>query len=157
MKKLLSLIIVMGFFSCIQAGKEITKADLSFKFISFGSLYGANEQQIEEFEKSFDSIYRNPNASEQDKYLANYFEKLKRNELLTSPYIHLRINPDSTLVVYLSETEYKKVKDYKLMDLEQRKKKVELELVIKEKDSDLFITEKIVNVNEIDGITYWKK
>ena len=157
MKKLLSYFFILACFSCNQTEKQITKAELSFKLISIGSLYQANEQQIKEFQKTIDSINANPNATEQERYLTSYFEKLKTNGLLNLPYIYLRINSDSTLVVYLSEKEYKKVKEFKLNDLEQREKKVELELIIKEKDSGLYFAEKILKVRETDGITYWKK
>lgn len=137
--------------------KEITKADLSFKLISFGSFYGADANQIEKFEKIFDSIRNNSNAKEEDKKLTDFFTKLKTNGLFTSPYINLRINSDSTLVAYLSESDYNKVKGFKHSDLIKRNKKVKLELEIIKKDTGIYYIEKIISVNEVDGQTYWKK
>ncbi|PKL78621.1 MAG: hypothetical protein CVV25_10955 [Ignavibacteriae bacterium HGW-Ignavibacteriae-4] len=155
MKRLLTLFLILTIFSCKQ--KEITKADLSFKLISWGSFYGAEPEQLEKFEKIFDSIIKNPNAKKQDKELADFFVRLNDNGLFTSPYINLRIGNDSTLVVYLSETEYKKVKDFNHNDLLKRNKKVELELDIIKKDIDIYYAERIISVNEVDGQTYWKK
>ncbi|GGZ94375.1 hypothetical protein [Algibacter mikhailovii] len=155
MKRLLTLFLILTIFSCER--KEITKADLSFKLISWGSFYGAEREQIEKFEKLFDSIRKNPNAQKQDKELDDFFLRLKDKGLFTSPYINLRIGADSTLVVYLSETEYKKVKDFNHNDLQKRNKKVELELEIVKKDVDIYYAERILSVNEVDGQTYWKK
>jgi hypothetical protein len=155
MKRLLTLFLILTIFSCGQ--KEITKADLSFKLISWGSFYGAEPEQIEKFEKLFDSIRKNPNAQKQDKELDNFFLRLKEKGLFTSPYINLRIGNDSTLVVYLSETEYEKVKDFNHNDLQKRNKKVELELEIVKKDVDIYYAERILSLNEVDGKTYWKK
>ena len=74
-----------------------------------------------------------------------------------SPYINLQIETDSTLDVYLSEFEYKKIKDFKHNDLLKRNKKVELELDIVKKDIDICYTEQIINVKEVDGKTTVKK
>jgi len=155
MKRILTLFLVLTIFSCKQ--KEITKADLSFKLISFSSFYGAEPEQLQKFEKIFDSIRKNPTSKKQDKELDDFFVRLNDNGLFTSPYINLRIGSDSTLVVYLSETEYKKVKDFNHNDLQKRNKKVELELEIVKKDVDIYYAERILSVNEVDGKTYWKK
>ncbi|WP_299102512.1 hypothetical protein [uncultured Winogradskyella sp.] len=155
MRRLLTIILILTIISCEQ--KETTKADLSFKLISWGSFYGAEPEQIEKFEKIFDSINKNPNSRKQDKELNDFFLRLKDNGLFTSPYINLRIGTDSTLVVYLSESEYKKVKDFNHNDLLKRNKKVELELDIIKKDIDIYYAERIISVNEVDGQTYWKK
>ena len=155
MKKLLTLLLILTIFSCKQ--KETTKADLSFKLISWGSFYGAEPEQIEKFEKIFDSISKNSNSKKQDKELNDFFLRLKDNGLFTSPYINIRIGTDSSLVVYLAEAEYKKVKDFDRNDLLKRNKKVELELDIIKKDVDIYYAERIISVNEVDGQTYWKK
>jgi|PorBlaBluebeHill_2_1084457.scaffolds.fasta_scaffold99047_1 hypothetical protein len=155
MKRLLTLFLILTIFSCGQ--KEITKADLSFKLISWGSFYGAEPEQLEKFEKIFDSIRKNPSAKKQDKELDDFFVRLNEKGLFTSPYINLRIGTDSTLVVYLSESEYKKVKDFNHNDLQKRNKKVELELEIIQKDVDIYYAERIISVNEVDGKTFVKK
>jgi len=122
-----------------------------------GSFYGAEPEQIEKAEKIFDSIRTNPNSKKQDKELSKYFLRLKNKGLYTSPYINLRIGTDSTLVVYLSEFEYKKIKDFNHNDLLKRNKKVELELDIVKKDIDIYYAEQIISVKEVDGKTTVKK
>lgn len=137
--------------------KRNYKSGLIIQTNKLGSFYGAEPEQLEKFEKLFDSIRKNPNAKKQDKELDDFFVRLNNKGLLTSPYINLRIGNDSTLVVYLSETEFKKVKDFNHNDLQKRNKKVELELEIVKKDVDIYYAERILSVNEIDGKTYLKK
>ena len=151
----LSLFLTLTFFCCKQ--KEITKADLSFKLISWGSFYGAEPEVIDKFEKIIDSINQNPNSKKLDDKLDDFFLRLKEKGLLTSPYINIRIGNDSSMVVYLTESEYKKVKNFNHNDLLNRNKKIELELEIEKKDVDIFYSERIISVNEVDGQTYWKK
>ena len=155
MKRFLTLILIFSILSCKQ--KETTKADLSFKLISMWSLYGAEPEQIEQFEKILDSINNNPNSNKQDRELHDFFLKLKSRGLTTSPYINLKIGTDSTMVVYLSEFEYKKVKGFDHNDLLKRNKKIELELEIEENNDGIYYTERILNVKEVDGKTTVKK
>jgi len=155
MKKIMALFLMLTILACGR--KETTKADLSFKLISLGSFYGAEPEQLEKFEKIFDSIRKNSNAKKQDKELDEFFVRLNNNGLFTSPYINLRIGNDSTLVVYLSETAYRKVKDFNHNDLLKRNKKIELELEIIKKDIDIYYAERIISVNEVDGQTFVKK
>ena len=141
----------MAFISCQE--KEYTHADLSFKLINMGSFYGADEAEIQIFEKLFDSIKKDPDAGKEDKKLCDFFSRLKKNGLYTSPYIHLQIGPDSSLLVYLNETEYEKVKEYKADELLERMKKVSLELDIEKRDEGIYFVNQIINVQETDGQT----
>ena len=115
MKKLLFLLVVLTSISCQE--KNYTNADLSFKLINAGSLYGADESEIQKFEEILDSLRTNPKAKKNEIELFNFFAKLKDHNLLTSPYIYLQIEKDSTLRVYLNEEEYQKVKEYNHSDL----------------------------------------
>lgn len=155
MKRILILSLVFIVFACEQ--KKVTKADLSFKLISWGSLYGAQPEQVEKFEKIFDSIRKNPNSKKQNKELFDFFIRLNQNGLLKAPYINLRIGTDSTMIVYLSESEYKKVKEFKFTELQKRNKKVELKLEIIKKDVGIYYAERIISFNEIDGETFMIK
>lgn len=145
------MLVIISSISCQK--KKYTNADLSFKLISASSLYGADEIQIQKFEKILDSIKKDPNAEKQDIEMCNYFSKLQENNLLMSPYIYLQINRDSSLMVFLSEDEYKKVDKYRADDLLNRNKKVSLKLDIEKKNQGIYLANKIISVKEIDGQT----
>jgi len=148
MKRHLFFLVVLTSISCQE--KEYTSADLSFKLISANSLYGADEVDIQRFEKIFDSIRKDPNAKKKEIELFNFYSKLKENDLFTSPYIHLQIEKDSSLIVYLSEDEYQKVKEFDHTDLLMRKKKVSLKLDIEKKDEGIYVVNEIISVHETD-------
>ena len=151
MKKLLFFLVVLTSISCQE--KKYTNADLSFKLISANSLYGADEMEIQKFEEILDSIGKNPEAKKNEIELYNFYAKLKKNNLFTSPYINIQIEEDSSLIVYLSEDEYQKVKEFEAADLLHRKKKVSLKLNIEEKDEGIYVANQIISVRESDGHT----
>ena len=151
MKWLFYLLIILTIISCGK--KEYTKADLSFKLISMASLYGSNEDGIQKFEKIIDSIRSDPNANKKDIDLCDFFARLKKNGLYTSPYIHLQIEADSLLIVYLDEIEYEKVKEFDHKDLVSRNKKIELQLDIEKKDEGIFFANEIIGLKEVNGET----
>lgn len=151
MKKLLFLLVVLTSISCQE--KNYTNADLSFKLINAGSLYGADESEIQKFEEILDSLRRNQKAKKNEIELFNFYAKLKDHNLLTSPYIYLQIEKDSTLRVYLHEEEYQKVKEYNHADLNERNKKVSLKLDIEKKEEGIYVANHIISVQETDGHT----
>lgn len=151
MKKLLFLLVVLTSISCQE--KNYTNADLSFKLINAGSLYGADESEIQKFEEILDSLRRNQKAKKNEIELFNFYAKLKDHNLLTSPYIYLQIEKDSTLRVYLNEEEYQKVKEYNHADLNERNRKVSLTLDIEKKEEGIYVANHIISVQETDGHT----
>ncbi len=116
-------------------------------------MYGADELEIQKFEDILDSLRRNPKAKKNEIELCNYYAKLKKYNLFTSPYINLQIDKDSTLMVYLNEEEYQKVKEYNPADLNGRNKKVSLKLEIEKKEEAIYVANQIISVEETDGHT----
>lgn len=130
---------------------------MSFKLISWGSFYGIEPGQVREIEESLDSLENDPNTTDQNKKAYKFFKKLQNKGLLTSPYIHLKIGADSILAVYLSESEYEKVRDFEHNDLRERNKKIEIELDIKKIDDEIYYSENIISAREVDGETIVRK
>ena len=97
------------------------------------------------------------NPRKSDYQLAKYFEKLKQNDLLELPYIFLLVENDSILTVHLTEKEYDKVKDFRHVDLYRKKKKVQLEIELKQVDSGMYFSDNLINVMEVDGRSHWNK
>lgn len=151
MRKVLIFFILSILISCQESDKNIVVADLTFKSISFNSAYGGTQKQVEELNRYIDSIGELSNPKTGDKEIADYFNKLKENDLFNLPYIFLLVEKDSVITVHLEESEYTKVKDFSQKDLFEDKKKVELEIELKQLDSDLFYSDQIIRVSKIDG------
>ncbi|WP_298308975.1 hypothetical protein [Flavobacterium sp.] len=155
MKKSLIVIFAILMVSC-NSKKEICKGNLYFKLIDIGSFYGETEEKIREFERKIDSFKIDSKTSKDDADIINKFKTIKRLNLFRIPCIRVQTSDDIKLI-FLSESEYKKVKSFTLEDLKNRGKKVILELELEELDKGIYYSENIIKVQEIDGQTPWKK
>lgn len=151
------LIINLLLSSCKKDNTKTIKADLTFKSISFNSVYGGTDEKIAEINNYFDSIRKLEKPRKSDLEFSNYFQKLKDNNLFELPYIFLLLEKDSVITVHLTEKEYAKVKDFKHVELYKKKKKIKLELELKQLDSSIFYSDKILNVEEVDGRSHSNK
>ncbi|WP_223034905.1 hypothetical protein [Hanstruepera marina] len=151
----LTLIIGLLILSCSKNEKEIN-GDLYFKLIDIGSFYGADDETIEKFEKSFDSIRWSKIAGKDDLEIIRVFDILKANDLLKSPWINLKTDSEIKKI-YLSELEYEKLKKFDRNKLITDNKKVELKIKVTELDSGIYYSDKISEIKLIDGKTYWRK
>ena len=83
-------------------------------------------------------------------------KKAIKHDLLKNPYLQLETE-DGIKKVYLSFKEYDKIKHFKLSELQEKSKKVVVELNVKKKKKDLFYSEEIILIQEVDGKTPWQK
>ena len=132
------------------------KGDLYFKLIDFESFYGTDEKIIERFEHTFDSIRYSKIARKEDLEVIRVFDILKANNLLKSPWINLKTESD-IIKIYLSESEYEKVKKFERNKLINTNQKVELEIKVTELDSGIYYSNKISEIKIVNGKTYWRK
>ena len=155
--KIITLIFIIGLLiiSCSKNDKEF-EGDLYFKLIDIGSFYGADDENIARIEKSFDSIRRSKNAGKDELELIRVFDILKANDLLKSPWINLKTESDIKKI-YLSESEYEKLKEFDRNKLIADYKKVGLKIKVTELDSGIYYSDKISEIELTDGKTHWRK
>ena len=149
MKNLIYLTIVCLFLSCNSKQKTI-KGDLFFKLVNISSPSGMSAEEISEIENRLKNVEENNNE------LIAYYRILKSNNVLGNPYLLLKVNND-VQTIFLSKSEYEKIKLYTLDDLRKRNKKIEIELKIKKIDNDIFFSDEIISVKECEGETPWQK
>ena len=153
--KIIVIIVSVIIFACTP--KTITfKGDLYFKLINLSRNKGLTKVEEQKFVRLIDSLLENKSIPKNELILLNHLKKLKELNLLTKPNIQLK-NNEKYKTIYLTLDEYKKVSNYNLNDLQKRKKKVEILLNIKELDSGIYFSDKIVRIKEIDGKTPWNK
>lgn len=149
----LTLIIGLLIISC---SKKEFKGDLYFKLIDLGSFYGADDVTVARFEKSFDSIRKSKDFGKDELELIRVFDILKKNDLLKSPWINLKTESDIKKI-YLSESEYEKLKEFDRKKLIAYHKKVVLKIKVTELDSEIYYSDKISEIELTEGKTYWRK
>ncbi len=149
--RLFRLLFIFLLVSCSKNSKQIVKAELTFPSISFASAYGANDVEYKKLVQEIDSTLKNIGDENNEKVkLYKYFSKLKNHNLLRSPYIFLHFDEDSIMTVYLSESQYKKVKHLKHIDLYKENKKVVLKLEVEKRDNNIFYSNNIINISKVE-------
>ena len=154
MKTITNLIVVFFLFSCNLKSEKV-KGDLFFKLINVMPSSGMYSNQAKKTELMLDSLSLK-NEDSKNTYIFKYFIKLRKLNLLKTPFINLKIE-DNYKQIFLTDNEYEKVKSFNLRDLQKQNKKVSIELNIKELDSGIYFSDKILEVVEIEGLTPWKK
>lgn len=156
MKKTILILISLFFLSCMSDKNNVTGV-LYFKMFNATLPNGMTKNQVAKIENMLDSLKLNKSKNPNSKELLSYYEKLKKNNLLSSPFINLELNDSKKIQVFLSFKEYEKVKQYTHNDLNSRGKKVIIELETKELDNGFFYSDKIIKLKETDGETHWGK
>ena len=150
MKSTLLFFLTILLFSCKQS--ENLKGNLYFKLINLTSPSGLTDEQALNIENIINSM----SSDEKNKELVDYYKKAIKHDLLKNPYLQLETE-DGVKKVYLNSKEYEKIKHLKLSDLQEKSKKVTIELNAKELEKDLFYSEDIISIQEVDGKTPWQK
>ena len=150
MKSTLLFFLTILLFSCKQS--ENLKGNLYFKLINLTSPSGLTDEQALNIENIINSM----SSDEKNKELVDYYKKVIKHNLLKNPYLQLETE-DGVKKVYLNSKEYEKIKHLKLSDLQEKSKKVTIELNAKELEKDLFYSENIILIQEVDGKTPWQK
>lgn len=150
MKSTLLFFLTILLFSCEQS--ENLKGNLYFKLINLTSPSGLTDEQALNIENIINSM----SSDEKNKELIDYYKKEIKHDLLKNPYLQLETE-DGIKKVYLSFKEYDKIKHFKLSELREKSKKVVVELNANELEKDLFYSEEIILIQEVDGKTPWQK
>ena len=150
MRSTLLFFLTILLFSCKQS--ENLKGNLYFKLINLTSPSGLTDEQALHVEKMINSM----SSDEKKKEWVDYYKKVIKHDLLKNPYLQLETE-EGIKKVYLNSKEYEKIKDFKLLELQEKSKKVTIELNAKELEKDLFYSEEIILIQEVDGKTPWQK
>ena len=150
MRSTLLFFLTILLFSCKQS--ENLKGNLYFKLINLTSPSGLTDEQALNIENIINSM----SSDEKNKELVDYYKKVIKHDLLKNPYLQLETE-EGIKKVYLNSKEYEKIKDFKLLELQEKSKKVTIELNAKELEKDLFYSEEIILIQEVDGKTPWQK
>ncbi|WP_288983972.1 hypothetical protein [uncultured Flavobacterium sp.] len=155
MRSTLLFFLTILLFSCKES--ENLKGDLYFKHIDLTSPIGLTDEQALNVEKWIDSMDLSyQNLKEEDKNLVDSYKNIIKHGLLKNPYLQLETE-DGIKKVYLTSKEYHKIKHFKLSDLQEKSKKVTIELKVTELEKDLFYSEEITSIKEVNGKTPWQK
>ena len=133
------------------------EGDLYFKLISIGSFYNIPKEKKDEFLLKIDSLKQDKSISNQEKELVEMIELLTKHELIDKPYFHLKTDSTRITTVYLTQVDYNKIQQLDRQELINSGKKIKLKLLGEKISENVFYAHEILEINKIDGKTYWRK
>ena len=156
MKYLNFIILTICFISC-DSNPKIIEGFLYFKLVNIVPQTGMSDKQILELEKD---LQKPDNLGDEDSTsikIKKYFKTLKKHNLLKLPSIKIKTKEGSIKNIFLSKQEYDKIKSYTLKELQNKNKKISLKLEIKELDDEIYFSDEIKEIQEVNGETPWGK
>ena len=128
--------------------REIIEGDLAFKSVDFFNYYNLDQKRIDKWEKVLDSMRQIKNPSTNDVSVLNYFDALKKYNVIKFPWIRIKIK-DSIRKVYLKENDFEKLKNYNSNDLILNNRKVVLKMNIERRGDKFYYCKELIFVKEI--------
>lgn len=151
--------IVVALYSCKTNQKTVVEGDLYFKLVDLPSLYEAPDSLATKFETNIRTVQKD-SLSTNDRYLYNQLQFLDDNHLLRKPFIRIRKNDGTILLVFVEPTDYEKLRKYHHQELVRNQKKVSITAEVSEIKNNaltVYTTSKAITIKEMDGTTYWTK
>lgn len=152
MKRLLLIIFVL-IVACDNKPKtETLTADLYFTFFRISSYYNQPDSTVDRYENYFDTLNYEIADKEQKKFF-NQYKRLKEENLLYQPFVHVLTEKDSVATLYLETAEYNEIKKYKRKDLQKEGKKIKIQADVRMVSEGLFYCVNLRKVEKVDGET----
>lgn len=156
LKIIMTLLIVL-IFSCNKSEKHEISGNLYFKLVDFVNYYNFNKEQITSFEKYLSDIDKKKNISKEEKKIVNYFKLIKENKLESLPYFKIINSNNEVLTIFIEKEKYNEISKFKLDNLLNENKKIELKLEVTKFNSEIYFCNKILTIKTLNGKTIWSK
>ena len=143
----LIIIISICFISCHAVTVNFRpklKGDLYYKWLKLGSFYGRHDSLVVQYREMRDS-FEISEICNGNSYISQHLETLEQYDLLESPYIYLKNDLDSVLVVFMTEKDYKSMIVYSYDNLIDKNRKVHVKLLYRHLGYDLYMCEKLIS------------
>ncbi len=146
-----SAAIILCCFSCSQDTK-IIEGNLYFPFLNIGSFYGIPDSLIQKAKLYIDTVHTG-NLDSAERRTFDMYVVLKKNDLLYSPFINIKLDDDSVLLLYMNEKDYNKLTIYHHKDLGNEHKKIRIKFSAQPLQYNMYLCKSLLSVNKVDGKT----
>jgi len=154
LKILFFSILVTFFISCQSNKNNLTpnlEGDLYYTWLKLGSFYG-RDSLFNNYKNFRDTLEISELMDGNPKGIAR-LEALEKHNLLNSPYIYLKDDLDSVMIVYMSKEDFKPITQFTHKELINDNKKVRIKLNVEHLTDELYLCKKLVSVKLIKGET----
>lgn len=142
-----------------MTSKKIIEGDLYFKLIDFPQFSEVPDSIAKKFKEQLKTMNRD-SLSRNERWLSDMVECISEKDLLQKPFIQLKQDNGQILMLFLSGSDYKGIKDYNHHDLLVERKKVRIQVEVEEINCDtssVYNVLKLLSAEKMDGQTFWKK
>lgn len=144
--KTLTILLIFTFISCNQSNnEEIASGELVTNIHSFINFETANSTEIRKYIKTIDSIANVTNDTG-IKQSSKFYHSLVKHKLIRVPSIHLKLQNDSIIQIFVNKNQYKKLQKYDFLGSDL-KNKVIVKLKYKRVDNFILLTDSIIEVH----------
>ena len=152
---LLTLTIVLSCKDIKTKQTQLIEGDLYFSFFRLGNLYGAPDSVANNVHSFADTANR---ALQDSATLAllTIYDTLKREKLLYSPYVDLKLDNDSIITIILTKDDYHKIAPTNYQHLLDTRKKIRIKAEVRQIVSSHFYCNKLLLIDTLDGETLRK-
>ena len=145
MYKTLIILIIFTFISCNQNNKkEVVSGELVTNIRHFINFETASSAEIQKFIKTIDSIAKE-NDEIEIKQSSKFYHNLIKHKLIRVPSIHLKLQSDSIIQIFVDKNQYAKLRKYDFLGSEL-KNKVTVKLGFKRVDDFILLSDSIIEV-----------
>lgn len=153
MRNFLLLSIVLIASTCSEKESLALNGDLYYHWLDIGSFYNQPDSVLDEAIAYINSK-KESELIQEDSAGYMYFKLLRDNDLLTSPWINLRVDKDSIVAIYLSDSDYQKFTNFSYQQLTEDKEKVKVTVTVKHLHQKMFVGTSIIKIERVEGLTF---
>lgn len=136
--------------------KPNIEGDLYYTWLRLGSFYDQPDSLYQNYLDLRDSLGIEV-MRKQDSIGTSLFELLEKNGLVKSPFIYLKTDSDSILIVYMTPDEYEPITKYTYQDLIDSKQKIRIKLIAERLTDNLQLCKQVISIEKIKGVTLQKQ
>ncbi|GEM_PF-1483464 len=157
MSNYLIFIFAIFLLSC-QSKKETINihGDLYYSWLRIGSFYGYPDSLYNKFVKERDSLGYEV-LFQEDSGFVKILKILDDNDLLKNPMIHVKLDNNEVVWIYLDTLDYKQFTKFDHKKLVDNNQKVRIEAKTIHLYDNLYRCEELISVNKIEGVTLQKQ
>jgi hypothetical protein len=155
MKKLILIVsCILFFFGCQNKVDEKSnlEGDLYYTWLKLGSFYQQPDSYYNRYIELRDSIGIEV-LRIQDSVGTAHIELLEKHELLKSPFIYLKTDSDSIIIVYMKPVDYQPITKFTHENLRDTKKKIRLKFITERLTDKLHICKQVISIEQVNGET----
>ena len=139
------------FTGAFKQDANVLEGDLYYSFLKIGSFYGVPRAFADSVKGYLDTATIEHANNNRD--IISQYAILKKENLLYSPFIYVKLNNDSVIVLYMNKKDYSNITRYRYKKLKAEHQKVHLRFSAKQLGPAMFACQLLIAADLTAGQT----